>query len=112
MAKTVKLNVAERLYLVSILNGYKGPLDGLHHIQDALRAFAITREEQEKIEFKAEEGRYAWNAEKALDVDGSLAAEVVDYVIETIKKNDEAKTYGIGDLAVLSLRDKLVLDVV
>ena len=31
--------------------------------------------------------------------------------IETIKKNDEAKMYGVNDMAVLNLRDKLTLEV-
>lgn len=118
MAKTVKLNIAERLYLIPILNGYKGALDTLHHIQDALRAFAFTKEEQEKIEFKTvpsadgKTSNYIWNAEKAQEVEGTLSAEALDYIVDIIKKNDEAKMYGVNDIAVLNLRDKLTLETV
>ena|SRR3990167_648072 len=117
MAKTVKLSVAERLYLVSILNGYKGALDTLHHIQDALRAFAITKEEQEKIGFKnipnpedKTKSSYVWSPDAA-DLEGTLSAEAVEYVVKTIKENDEKNMYGINDMPVLNLRDKLILNV-
>src|SRR3990167_3907073 len=118
MSKTVKLSVAERLYLVSILNGYKGALDTLHHIQDALRAFAFSKEEQEKIGLKIvkdenvkdDKGRYAWDNTKAEDLEGTLSAEAVEYVVKTIKENDGKNMYGINDMPVLMLRDKLTLE--
>ena len=53
-----------------------------------------------------------WNAEKAEDVEGVLSAEAIDYIVSAIKKNDDEKMYGVNDLAVLNLRDKLVLETV
>jgi len=109
---TIKLNISERLFSLTMLNAYKGSLDKLSVILEDIKKFPITEEEwktAEKKEVKTSDGgmNWTWNDEKGGIKDIEVNKITVDYLTEEIKKKDDAGEFTLADRNVITLKDKL-----
>ena len=109
---TIKLNIAERLFSLTMLNAYKGSLDKLSVILEDIKKFPITKEEwktAEKKEVKTSDGgmNWTWNDEKGGIKDIEVNKITVDYLTEEIKKKDDAGEFTLADRNVITLKGKL-----
>ena len=112
--KVLKLSVAERLKATYILNEFKGNLDKLAIILEDIKQFSLSEEELKKIGGKATispEGFQTVNWDTALEdliaKDIKVQEVTLDYLRTAIKAKDERGEFGLGDVAVISLKEKL-----
>jgi len=113
--KTLKLSVAERLKATYLLNEFKGSLEKLAIILEDIKLFTLSEEELKKIGGKVSvtpEGFQTINWDTALEdliaKDIKVQEVTLEYLRTTIKAKSEKGEYGLGDVAVIGLKDKLV----
>ena len=113
--KTLKLSVAERLKATYILNEFKGSLEKLAVILEDIKLFTLTEEELKKIGGKLSvtpEGFQTvnWDTSKEdlIAKDIKIQEVTLEYLRTTIKAKSDKGEFGLEDVAVISLKDKLV----
>ena len=112
--KKITLTIQERLEATKLLNDFKGSLDKLAIILEDIKLFPLSDEDLAKIEGKASvspDGRQIlnWNIllGEALLKEVEIKEETLEYLRTAIKKKSEDGKWGIGDSAVITLKDKL-----
>lgn len=112
--KTLKLSVAERLKATYILNEFKGSLEKLAVILEDIKQFTLTEEELKKIGGKVSvtpDGFQTVNWDTGLEElvakDIKIQEVTLEYLRTTIKAKSDKGEYGLGDVAVISLKEKL-----
>lgn len=110
----LKLSIAERFALTNLLSEiYKaGGLD-LKSLKKAMNAVAkveITQKEAEKIELKQEGVSVTWQPAKAKDIDVEFSVDEIGLVREAIKAKNESKSFTLADRNILSLAEKLEIE--
>lgn len=108
--KKIKLDVAERLTLVTILDGFKGGLSLMSDILDSVKDVVLSEDEKKKINFRVEgkeTQRYVWDIAKATEKEIELKDTVVEFVVQYIKEKDDKGEFTLSDTIVLSIQKKL-----
>lgn len=113
--KTLKLSVAERLKATYLLNEFKGSLEKLSVILEDIKQFTLSDEELKKIGGKVTvtpEGFQTVNWDTGLEdliaKDIKIQEVTLEYLRTTIKTKSEKGEFGLGDVAVIGLKEKLV----
>jgi hypothetical protein len=98
----------ERLYLIGLLNKFKGSLSGLAHILEDLKKLDISQQERKEMNLREEpkgSGLLKWDNEKELEI--TLSEATIEYIQETIKEKDSKKDFTIEDSVLIHLLDKI-----
>lgn len=110
-AKTLSLNISERLASLAVLNSYKGNLDTLATVLEDIRKFVVTEEDwakADKVETPTENGtNWTWDNDKAGLKDIEVAAETAKFMLSDIERRDAAGEFGIQDKPYITLKEKL-----
>ena len=113
MAKTVELNIAERLYALGLMNQVKGDRRTVAQVDLDSIPVGFTLEEREKIKLrdvKNDEGKITsiqWEVGKAKDKKIEFSSETVEYLKKILGEKDKAGEFTIADRPAFSLLDKL-----
>jgi len=111
--KKTNLNIGERIYVLGLLNQYKGNHRTLALVLQDIVPVGISNEEKEEIEMKDvknEDGQIVsiqWDSVKAKDKELELHDEVVDYLKKVIEDKSKAGEFTIADRQVITLLEKL-----
>jgi hypothetical protein len=120
MSKEVTLTISERVGATKILNGFKGNLDQLALMLEGLKSIVVSAEEWVKAELvKAPildaqgkpTGQENWNwvdHSPELDKAITLESEVTFYILNDLKAKEEAKEITMADVALITLKKKLL----
>lgn len=115
--KKLSLNLSERRYAIILLDPFKGGTVGMAAVVEDVKVLEITKEEWEKGELKSvpagkdangqDQAIVSWNNEKGGDKECAINQFTFDYLIDSIKKKDEASEFTLRDKDVLDLKNKL-----
>jgi hypothetical protein len=112
--KVLNLSVAERLKATYLLNEFKGSLDKLSIILEDIKQFSFSPEELVKISGKIVNNgdgsqTVNWDVSKEKDVAKDIKVQdaTLEYLRTTIKAKSEKGEFGLGDVAVIGLKEKL-----
>lgn len=111
--KEITLNIVERITVLNTFDTFKGSIVTYKAILDDVKDLALTDEEKAEINFQtvAEEKdgqtftSFKW--EKSIDKSVKLSSESVKFLVDTIKKKDEAGEITLKDGAFVTLLEKL-----
>ena len=111
--KEITLTISERVPLIKILNDFKGNLSTLSLVLEDIKKVAITPAEWEKaglVKNDAGEGKetWLWKDEEDTFKTVEFNQEVIDFVLESIKSKEDSKEITLADIALISLKDKLL----
>ena len=107
----MKLNISERLYVIRILNDFKGSLDKLAVILEDIKQLPIIDDEwaaaEREIIPEGENVSWKWDDARGGEKEINLQKETKDYLYEIMKKKNDAGEFGIADRVVIGLFGKL-----
>ena len=86
----MKLNVLERLILLSILPK-EGNFTTLKIIRKLRETLSFSEEEHKALKFKEEDGRLFWDSSYEALKDIHVGEKAEDVIVSTLKKMDEEK---------------------
>lgn len=108
----ISLNISERLYVLALLNQFKGDLDKLAIVLDDIKQYPVADAEWEKAErkiTKTSDGgdQWIWDDKKGGEKEIDINKVVADYLRTTIKGKSDKGELGLPDKALISLDKKL-----
>ena len=105
--KTLDLNISERLFTLTVLNGFKGDLDKLAIVLEDIKQLPIEDAEWDKAERIVEANQWRWNDEKGGTKSIVFQKETCKYILDVIDEKNKKGEFSLQDRAVISLQNKL-----
>jgi hypothetical protein len=104
----INFTFKERLYLIGVLNKFKGSLSSLVFILEDLKKIDISGQEKKEMNLREEpkgSGTLKWDSEK--DIEVVLAESTIGFIEQFIKEKDENKELTIGDSVLIDILEKI-----
>ena len=114
--KTIKMSVGERLAINNLLNGVKGGLSVINMAFKVMDRIEFKEVEAKMIEMKtitSPQGtpQLNWNDKRAKDKEIEFSDDQVTLIKDEIKTKSEAGELTTADRYILSLAEKLDIDI-